>query len=40
MAKVVSRRYFTAEDRVITRASPRKMFGGQGGTGTLVVPCQ
>jgi len=37
---VVGRRHITAEDRVISRASPRKMCGGQGGTETLDFPCQ
>jgi len=32
MAWVGGRRHITVEDRVISRASPRKMCGGQGGS--------
>jgi hypothetical protein len=39
MAWVVGRRHITVEDRVLSRASPRKICGGQGGTGTLDFPC-
>ena len=40
MAWVVGRRHITVEDWVISPASSRKMCGGQGGTWTLISPCQ